>query len=919
MRIKQIKIKNFRGFGENPTSYEGYYTFDNLDQNKLIILNGFNGFGKTSFFDAVEWCLTGDIKRIRDIEDTAYVKNLKLSHYLKFFKENDEKVRVTEVVLVFDDDTYIRRITKAQSLHEASYTKNTRVFDKEGNEIDITTVWGKIIESSQLDISEFMEINYLGQEKMNAFLRSKTPKDRTASLMKLIGQAKLSNIVEGSKSDNFRKLNSHISSITTRIDELQSASDKINELFEINGWGPIEDYIPKLQEIYLDLIHTESELLYRDKWKIKDTIDKDSVISEENFIDVMDKYNKHNKNLKSIKEGLKQRQVLLLELQLLRTIIQKYKKLKNIEYIANKNYPKLDELKKDYENKIIVFEQHLKKVDDYEEISNVNANIFSELIERIDVKKYSIKNAFWDELFSERTKCSSYLFLMRDYIENKSDMQFISDVLLTESWIGRKNKYEKYVKLLKKIGDLIRANENAIKNYGSLNDSYNEVLLSTKKFLVGQEEVSQCPICLNEDFSKIPQTISNTTNNNVKAILLDIIDFTIANGNDKVKILTQSINHKRKRYERLLNSLEEEIIKPIIDDLEIIVSKYNSVYDYIKEKIYMQHKCIEKHLDFYKEKLIDIQKEMEQFSNIIKYNLNLRDIDTEGEYNKAILFKKKLTIGHLTKLKDILSAKVIPIYSLDFDEIQKRQMELENIYHEYEQDENTVKKTKMLIYDLNKIINKLDELNKLYIVDEDDKRRIEIYYKDKKNIDKLTELKTEFEIIKSNQEQLDRNSEYIQKELIEKVLKKNAMVQWVYDRINPHPYFNKLEFDYDKIEGTNIKYADNNGLYLDHIFSSAQLNVLALSIFLGLGLTQKCTKLDQIFLDDPIQSMDDINILSYIDLIRSIFESKKVDKNIIISTHDDNFAKLLAIKMRNKDYMMYNFVAYGEEGPVIEC
>ena len=45
----------------------------------------------------------------------------------------------------------------------------------------------------------------------------------------------------------------------------------------------------------------------------------------------------------------------------------------------------------------------------------------------------------------------------------------------------------------------------------------------------------------------------------------------------------------------------------------------------------------------------------------------------------------------------------------------------------------------------------------------------------------------------------------------------------------------------------------------------------------------------------PIQSMDSINILSTIDLLRSI--CVQFDKQIIISTHDENFFALLQRKI----------------------
>lgn len=51
--------------------------------------------------------------------------------------------------------------------------------------------------------------------------------------------------------------------------------------------------------------------------------------------------------------------------------------------------------------------------------------------------------------------------------------------------------------------------------------------------------------------------------------------------------------------------------------------------------------------------------------------------------------------------------------------------------------------------------------------------------------------------------------------------------------------------------------------------------------------------------DDPVQSLDDINEVSFIDLLRALIQSKEVDKNCIISTHDHNFSQLMKIKLRN--------------------
>ena len=161
-----------------------------------------------------------------------------------------------------------------------------------------------------------------------------------------------------------------------------------------------------------------------------------------------------------------------------------------------------------------------------------------------------------------------------------------------------------------------------------------------------------------------------------------------------------------------------------------------------------------------------------------------------------------------------------------------------------------------------------------------------------------------------------------QSRVIKQQLENHPIISWVYEAINPHPFHKKLHIT-NTANGTNFigqtQLDEKVDLYLDQIFSAAQLNILALSIFLGLGLTQNFSNLEQLFLDDPIQSMDDVNILAFIDVLRAIMDSSRYKhKKLIISTHDENFAQLLSIKMRNKKTVQYHIIGYTEEGPIIK-
>ena len=132
------------------------------------------------------------------------------------------------------------------------------------------------------------------------------------------------------------------------------------------------------------------------------------------------------------------------------------------------------------------------------------------------------------------------------------------------------------------------------------------------------------------------------------------------------------------------------------------------------------------------------------------------------------------------------------------------------------------------------------------------------------------------------------------------------LINQLYTTIDPHPDFKEIQFDC-KIPETGsraelnitLKNPEDGSVISPNLyFSSAQINVLSLSIFLARALNVKDTdgnSVDCIFIDDPIQSMDSINVLGLIDLFRNL--CSKFDKQLIISTHDQNFHELLKKKM----------------------
>ena len=56
MIIRKLRMVNFRGFRDK--------TIDFNDKS-VVLLSAANGIGKTTTIDAIEWCLTGEIGRLK--------------------------------------------------------------------------------------------------------------------------------------------------------------------------------------------------------------------------------------------------------------------------------------------------------------------------------------------------------------------------------------------------------------------------------------------------------------------------------------------------------------------------------------------------------------------------------------------------------------------------------------------------------------------------------------------------------------------------------------------------------------------------------------------------------------------------------------------------------------------------------------
>lgn len=127
------------------------------------------------------------------------------------------------------------------------------------------------------------------------------------------------------------------------------------------------------------------------------------------------------------------------------------------------------------------------------------------------------------------------------------------------------------------------------------------------------------------------------------------------------------------------------------------------------------------------------------------------------------------------------------------------------------------------------------------------------------------------------------------------------VLQRMYARIDPHPAFRvvKLVSRFSRGRGRLDAHVHDTeeGLASDSpsaVLSSSQLNALAVSLFLSLNLSLPRLPVEAALLDDPIQSLDDVNLLGLVDLLRRT----KDKRQLLVTTHDIRFGKLLSRKLR---------------------
>lgn len=418
--------------------------------------------------------------------------------------------------------------------------------------------------------------------------------------------------------------------------------------------------------------------------------------------------------------------------------------------------------------------------------------------------------------------------------------------------------------------------------------------------------------CVSKQIEEIKSQISLESINikEFKEELIDINlyeeDFTVSSIQawlNKTKLIYESEFDKVEKKLKEINSekfLLEKEIKSLKDSIEDIETKYSAFICKNKSLILKL-----KEININEEFNINEWKDFKEYYDLLEEKLN--------NYNMRIrIFNKYISqYESITKNTNTINEKENLTYIKNkYDDYKLQMFDADNVNF----------KSILSKYDKVNII--LDKIKyKSEILDYIDNELCDTEY----NV-KYAKLTRNIHIIKQNLnkyiefEQKIKNTLSMAKKYIEgnieKVLGSQSMNK-IYSIIEPNKEFKKLkievEFNDNDIPGLYIKGNDeenHNDILPEYFFSSAQLNTVALSMFLG-GALSLDLKVKTIFIDDPVGHFDDINVLAFIDLLRNIVTNG--EWQVIISTHDESFYNILQNKI-SSDYYNSKFIEFSSSG-----
>ena len=867
VKIKKILLYNFKNF-----RHETVIDFS----DNMTFLVGPNGFGKTTIFDAIELGLTGDISRINQ-NNPVTGENIK---YNKPFFQNDisepviiklwlEKSNVNQLVLVrklINDrpDGGILYAPK-RSIGQFKLFRQEEATDENFSSLDNDI---KLSEIDQTTIDNFLEIdgeyklakifnlfNYIQQEETTFFLK-KSEKDRSNDLSFLVKTDEIEDRISKIEKVN-KAINDNLKSLTEQQEKLtQQELDNIpyqrlfnQQVFQFDKESPFsvdnlsqsDDFKVTIQKI-IEFKQSFSISEYQRK------LERDNRKKEINTIDSA------------------------LRFAILFSLIQRPNYQWQWEKYTIEN-PRFFEY--------VLLENYLQT---FETITH-------------EYRRKQQLNQYWEDLSTDINQMTAQTF------------QYVQNDRLSNDFESLKVQLTSYQTLRESVGQADKNLSDLRQLRRKLGEKFDELRQHN------HVDEDRCPFCNNQfdSFVDLKSSYDNYT---------DYLTEISSRDSQRLQEVQLSLNSRIQQVKQKItdeiNSLTTNIDKKLLDRLQELSGSYQSYSKYLE----------------------DFKTFIQSYTNMAPYQLENLEFDNYNHQYKSSLqeFRSKLVVdddvyrvldinslenikGQLGDLREEFPELQFETYQLESSSYSKiniamidsRLLELKNAIHSAVDNKYAINEN--LIADTENIFptyfqSKVEVLEDIRIGDlEEKKLYIDKQYKLVQN-QQFQDLSRRIKILEKTAERL-KEIHTIYKEEVKKF--KIGIVKQL--RIPFFIYSAKMLQNYQQGMGIFLTYkkttsSDNETVAIirfksdtknDHDvmnqLSTGQLAVVSLAFTLSLNTMFKLSdNLNFLMIDDPIQDMDAMNVLSFIEILRHGI----IDRyQIILSTYSDHNALFMGYKFAN--------------------
>lgn len=1004
MKFKKVELNAFRVYKNKE---DGTFDFTIDNGNKIanfVSIYAPNGFGKTSFYDGVEWAMTKNIQRFRNRSNDAKAERGEVQESEELFVLQHKDVSIET------NRGHVKVETTIKNYSNSIRRNNTSAFNDYIFNMRSTTIENK-----------FFQDVILSQDGIDSFLKVDNDKERYNKFINSFGDEKLAmyheNItkLEKKNKEELDKINAKIISIEEILKEpvdeqiFQFANEKINELkqFGIN-LEVIDSYFNNAKGISFEGALSEQKIEL--SGKIDSTNEELVNLSawlenSSNYFTTKDGFCQTESKLKDYEDLFRSQtriKFLTKEIQSNHLLKNKYEQLNTIYPIYKNIAEEVTAKEKELIEKIIEKDKdekdHIQTTDEYSEtlkqieliesqkkqltdLLQSAPEVYREILERVNKLQGSKSNLDVQKKVIEQYQANIKLLnnnkdkfkLIIESIENNIFRDIDSSIeydlivksielLIQENKFKQEelnvaiNKQEQYEQYSAEVGNLLSwgisiidenktdicplCNEKHV-SYQILKDRIlnNRLLDNIEKELLEQTEQLKQEIKRNEDrINVLKNSIISEYNKKVQEIESELSLLYLKTKEINLDSLQEDVNDQETSlfslFKKTENKSEDDFIASKIKDIDELSDQLTISYGQKKglEKLLNDLKVsmelnnlsidnINKNISGLKEKeeykiistfaqQFDSNTEIKlKLDELMKSNNNLItenfvNLDNENKLSEKLLSKYHLINiadiqNNIQELKDISSSISSEILKFEYsyeNYFNCKVINFERVKYDVEVKRTEIEKKLTNNKKCIDLINTLDE-NLSHLL-----KFIESKNKQKELLAFISERK---------KKSIVSDKILTEKKRLEKKINKDVesffheeLINQIYSKIDPHPDYKKVSFKCSFENGVgklNVFVTgenDDKPLSPSLYYSTAQLNVLSLSIFLAKALHAKDDKghpVDCIFIDDPIQAMDSINILSTIDLLRSLVANYK--KQIILSTHDENFHRLLEKKI----------------------